>query len=103
MSDEIKQDVPIPADTTELPDADLAEVTGGTTAAAPKKINVSAGVIAGNKLGGMTPQYPAVSEQNSEPSAELSEPALDEVVGGTVRDVANGVATGRRSHKPISV
>ena len=27
-------------------------------AKAPTKINVSAGVIAGNKLGGMTPQYP---------------------------------------------
>jgi protein TonB len=31
-------------------------------AAAPKKINVSAGVIAGNKLGGMTPQYPAIAK-----------------------------------------
>jgi len=31
-------------------------------AAAPKKINVSAGVIAGNKLGGMTPQYPAMAK-----------------------------------------
>jgi hypothetical protein len=32
-------------------------------AAAPKKIAVSAGVIAGNKLGGMTPQYPAISKR----------------------------------------
>ena len=31
-------------------------------AAAPKKIAVSAGVIAGNKLGGMTPQYPAIAK-----------------------------------------
>ncbi len=31
-------------------------------AAAPKKITVSAGVIAGNKLGGMTPQYPAIAK-----------------------------------------
>jgi protein TonB len=29
-------------------------------AAAPKKIAISAGVIAGNKLSGMTPQYPAI-------------------------------------------
>ena len=29
-------------------------------AAAPKKIAVAAGVIAGNKLAGMTPQYPAI-------------------------------------------
>jgi periplasmic protein TonB len=27
-----------------------------------KKIAVSAGVIAGNKLGGMTPQYPAIAK-----------------------------------------
>jgi protein TonB len=31
-------------------------------AAAPNKIAVSAGVIAGNKLGGMTPQYPAIAK-----------------------------------------
>jgi protein TonB len=31
-------------------------------AAAPKKIAVSAGVIAGNKLGGSTPQYPAIAK-----------------------------------------
>jgi hypothetical protein len=103
MSDEIKLEVPTPADTTELPNADLAQVTGGTAAAAPKKINVSAGVIAGNKLGGMTPQYPAVSEQNSESAAELSEPALDELVGGTARDAASGLATGKRIYKPLSV
>ena len=30
-------------------------------AAAPKKIAVSAGVISGNKLGGMTPMYPAIA------------------------------------------
>jgi len=32
-------------------------------AAAPKKIAVSAGVMAGNKLVGMTPQYPAISKK----------------------------------------
>jgi len=31
-------------------------------ASAPKKINVSAGVIAGNKIGGTTPVYPAVAK-----------------------------------------
>ena len=31
-------------------------------AAAPKKIAVSAGVIAGNKLSGSTPQYPAIAK-----------------------------------------
>jgi len=31
-------------------------------AAAPRKINVSAGVIAGNRLAGMTPQYPAIAK-----------------------------------------
>lgn len=31
-------------------------------AKAPTKINVSAGVVAGNKLGGMTPQYPAIAK-----------------------------------------
>jgi protein TonB len=31
-------------------------------AAAPKKIAVSAGVIAGNKLGGSSPQYPAIAK-----------------------------------------
>ncbi len=30
--------------------------------AAPKKIAVSAGVIAGNGLSGMTPQYPAIAK-----------------------------------------
>ena len=32
-----------------------------TKAAAPKKIAIAVGVIAGNKLGGMTPQYPAIA------------------------------------------
>jgi hypothetical protein len=36
--------------------------TANVKAAAPKKIAVSAGVIAGNKLGGMTPQYPAIAK-----------------------------------------
>ena len=31
-------------------------------AAAPKKIAISAGVIAGNKLYGMTPQYPEITK-----------------------------------------
>jgi hypothetical protein len=31
-------------------------------AAAPKKIAISAGVIAGNRLAGMTPQYPAIAK-----------------------------------------
>jgi protein TonB len=35
---------------------------GSVAHAAPKKINMSAGVIAGNKLGGMTPQYPAIAK-----------------------------------------
>jgi hypothetical protein len=30
-----------------------------------KKINVSAGVIAGNKLGGMTPQYPPIATSHA--------------------------------------
>ena len=37
-------------------------VSANVTVAVPKKINVSAGVIAGNKLGGMTPQYPAIAK-----------------------------------------
>ncbi len=34
----------------------------------PKKIQVSADVIAGNKLGGMTPQYPAIKAAVAKPS-----------------------------------
>jgi hypothetical protein len=36
-------------------------MTAVVKAAAPKKIRVSAGVMAG-KLGGMTPQYPAIAK-----------------------------------------
>ena len=104
MSDGLKKDVPIPADTTELSNTDLVEATGGTAAAAPKKINVSAGVIAGNRLGGMTPQYPAVSEQNSEPSAELSQSALDEVVGGNaVSGPVSSVPTTQHKYTNITL
>ena len=63
-----------------LSNDDLDNVTGG---AAPKKMNVSAGVIAGNKLGGMTPQYPAIAPESTEPSAELSEGTLDAIAGGS--------------------
>ena len=35
----------------------------GVKAKAPTKINVSSGVIAGNKLGGMTPQYPRPAKE----------------------------------------
>jgi hypothetical protein len=41
----------------------------------------------------------------ADPSAELSEPALDEVVGGTApatdAAAASGLPTGKRMHKPI--
>ena len=73
---------------TELSNEDLGKVAGGAEkAAAPRKINVSSGVIAGNKLSGMTPQYPAVSEQNAELASQLSDQQLDDAVGG---GAANG-------------
>lgn len=70
------------AESAEISNEDLGNVAGGGTAAAPKKIAVSAGVIAGNKLGGMTPQYPAISEQNPELASQLSDQQLDSAVGG---------------------
>ncbi len=36
---------------------------GSVAHAGQKKISVSAGVIQGNKLGGMTPQYPAIAKE----------------------------------------
>src|ERR1700722_18883903 len=87
-SDEMKNDEKVlQVEKTELSNEDLGNVAGGVTAAAPKKIAVSAGVIAGNKLGGMTPQYPAISEQNAELASQLSDQQLDDAVGG---GVANG-------------
>jgi hypothetical protein len=83
MNDEIKHDEKIPeAESTELSNKALGNVAGGVAAAAPKKIAVSADVIAGNKLGGMTPRYPAISEQNPELASQLSDQQLDSAVGG---------------------
>ncbi len=60
MSDEIKQDAQAPeAESAALSNDDLHNITGG---AAPKKIVVSAGVTAGNKLSGATPIYPPISK-----------------------------------------
>jgi hypothetical protein len=85
MSDEMKHEEKVlQVEKTELSNGDLGNVAGGVTAAAPKKIAVSAGVIAGNKLGGMTPQYPAISEQNVELASQLSDQQLDSAVGGLV-------------------
>jgi hypothetical protein len=78
MSDEKVPEV----ESTELSNEDLGNVAAGVTAAAPKKIAVSAGVIAGGKLSGMTPQYPAISEQNPELASQLSDQQLDKVAGG---------------------
>jgi hypothetical protein len=84
MSNEMKHDEKVPeAEHTELSNEDLGKVAGGAEkAAAPRKISVSSGVIAGNKLGGMTPQYPAVSVQNAELASQLSDQQLDDAIGG---------------------